>query len=375
MKILPTYHRRRDGRKAPALLVFALLLSGCSQSSVFTSAAPLPAGVTIPYSVGSDASSAGVVIGFLGRDGSTAWQAKTGEQSTQFPPLIVGDVVYTEGGMPQPPSGTVVAIRLSDGHILWQTPMPTRDFFIAADDSIVLVAAGSDGLYALDAGDGSIRWHLEGMAKYPIHVGHGIVVATWTDPQSQGAHVEVNRESDGAPLWKLSYDPTVFVSENAVVTSLAGDTQALSLQTGEQLWHSELLGDVVAVTARAVIVAAPQSVTALDPASGHVVWEKPESFDVIGRVASSSAAIFGTSLGVLRALRISDGGELWHRTFEGYTVLQIAPEDGVLFVLLAGGPESSTPARIAAVDGATGAVYWERDVVNGAILYLADIGE
>ena len=290
-------------------------------------------------------------------------------------PLVVGDVVYTEGGMLQPPSGTVVAIHRSDGHILWQTPMPTRDFFIAADDSTVLVAVGADGLYALDASDGSIRWHLEGMVKYPIRVGHGIVVATWTDPQSQYAHVEVNRESDGAPLWKLSYAPTVFVGENAVVTSLAGDTQALSLQTGEQLWHSELLGDVVAVTAQAVIVAASQSVTALDPASGRVVWEKPESFDLIGHVASSSAAIFGTSLGLLRALRISDGDELWHRTFQGYTVVQIAPEDGVLFVLLAGGPESSTPARIAALDGGTGAVYWERDVVNGSILFLADIGE
>jgi hypothetical protein len=59
---------------------------------------------------------------------------------------------------------------------------------------------------------------------------------------------------------------------------------------------------------------------------------------------------------------------LWQAEFQGFTILQITQQQGVVFALMAGRPEWSTSTRIVAVDGSRGTVYWERDVQE--VLFL-----
>src|SRR6185312_7706518 len=123
------------------VVLVSLLLSGCGATSIFNAAAPLASHITIPYSVGGSGTTTAGLTALNGRDGNDAWHAATGEPSTNFQPIMVNGIIYTEGGSTQPSSRTLVAVRASDGHTLWKAPMPNPDFTIASDGVVVLAQA------------------------------------------------------------------------------------------------------------------------------------------------------------------------------------------------------------------------------------------
>jgi outer membrane protein assembly factor BamB len=94
--------------------------------------------------------------------------------------VIVGDVLFsctiTRGHPPQ----DIVAMRIRDGKELWRTPLSSGSGFIdvlGADATAVVVNADEQGLCALDAANGSIRWHQPVAAAGRPSVRHGIVYA------------------------------------------------------------------------------------------------------------------------------------------------------------------------------------------------------
>lgn len=349
---------------APLVLVIlvSILLSGCGLTSIFNAAAPLSTDVTIPYSVGASSSTAAGLVGLKGRDGGDAWHTNTGEPSTHFAPIMANGVIYTEGGSLQLPKGTLLAIRATDGHTLWQAPMPIRDFSIATDGAIVLVAAKSQGLYALDATNGALRWHLDEPATEPLSVKDGVAIATRTDAQGQGAHLAIYQADDGKPLWQLTYVPAIGINHTMIYTSASDETLAYAARTGKELWHAEIVGNIAGVNDQTVLLSGSQNVASLDAATGRILWNAPVIFDGWQGVIQTSAAIYGAYQDSLIALKTSDGSQLWQSAIPGYAAVQITEEQSVIFALLSGGAESSKPARIVALDGAQGSVYWERDI-------------
>ncbi len=350
------------------LSILAGLLSGCGQTSIFNAAAPLASDVTIPYSVGASNSTAAGLVGLKGRDGGDAWHTDTGEPSAQFAPIMVNGVIYTEGGSLQPPQGALMAIRATDGHTLWQAPMPTRDFSIATDGVTVLVAAKSQGLYALDATNGALRWHLNEPATEPLYVKDGIAIATRTDAQGQGAHLAVYQADDGKPLWQLTYVPAIGINHTMIYTSDSDEALAYAARTGKELWHAEIAGNIAGANDQAVLLSGPQNVASLDAATGHVLWNVPVIFDGWQGIIQTPTTIYGAHQDSIIALSASGDISTLSSTFTGYIVVQITEEQGVVFALLSGGAESSKPARIAALNGAQGGVYWERDIQEIAFL-------
>ncbi len=350
------------------LAILAGLLSGCGLTSVFNAAAPLASDVTIPYSVGASSSTAAGLVGLKGRDGGDTWHTDTGEPSTQFAPIMVNGVIYTEGGSLQPPQGALMAIRATDGHTLWQAPMPIRDFSIATDGVTVLVAAKSQGLYALDATNGALRWHLDEPATEPLYVKDGVAIATRTDAQGQGAHLAVYQADDGKPLWQLTYVPAIGINHTMIYTSDSDEVLAYAARTGKELWHAEIAGNIFGATDQTVLLSGPQNVASLDAATGHVLWNVPVVFDGWQGIIQTPTTIYGAHQDVIIALSAS--GATLSSEFTGYIVVQITEVQGVVFALLSGGAESSKPARIAALNGAQGGVYWERDIQE--ISFLVD---
>ncbi len=201
------------------VVLVSLLLSGCGETSIFNAAAPLASHITIPYSVGGSGTTTAGLTALNGRDGNDAWHAATGEPSTNFQPIMVNGIIYTEGGSTQPSSRTLVAVRASDGHTLWKAPMPNPDFTIASDGVIVLAQAKADGLFALDAATGALRWRLDQPATDPVYVKDGLAIATITDAQGQGAHLAVYQEDDGKPLWQLIYAALAGINHSTIYTS------------------------------------------------------------------------------------------------------------------------------------------------------------
>jgi outer membrane protein assembly factor BamB len=188
-----------------------MLLAGCGTESTFNAAAPHSSDSTIAYAVGACGSTTTAgLIAFKGRDGTDAWHAATGAPSAQFKPLLVNGVIYTEGGSQQPEKSTFVAVRAADGHTLWQMPVPDREFTIASDGTIVLVAtsgglgtAKAGGVYALTAATGALRWHLDEPATAPFSVGDGLAIAALANPQRPQGRLAIYQEEDGTPLWQL----------------------------------------------------------------------------------------------------------------------------------------------------------------------------
>jgi outer membrane protein assembly factor BamB len=351
-----------------ALILVSLLLSGCGVTSIFNAPAPLAAHVTIPYSVGESGNTTPGLTALNGRDGNDAWHAATGEPSTHFQPLMVNGIIYTEGGSAQ--TSSLVAVRASDGHILWKAPMPNPAFTIASDGVVVIAQAKADGLFALDATTGALRWRLDEPATDPVYVRDGLVVATITDAQGQGAHLAVYQEADGKPLWQLIYAAVAGINQGAVYTSESNEILAYAARTGKELWHSENAGNLVSVNDQSVLVSGPQFVASLDAATGRTLWDVPVTFDGWQGIVQTPTLAYGTHQDAVIALRPANGSQAWLGEFPGYTVTQITEVQGVIFTMLAGAPESSTPARVAALDGATGRVYWQRDIQE--ILFLAN---
>lgn len=357
-----------------ALLVVlvSLLLSSCGVTSIFNAPAPLAMHVTIPYSVGDSGTTTAGLTALNGRDGNDAWHAATGEPSTNFQPIMVNGIIYIEGGSAQASSRTLVAVRASDGHILWKAPMPNPDFTIASDGVVVLAQAKADGLFALDAATGALRWRLDEQATDPVYVKDGVAVATVTDAQGQGAHLAVYQEADGKPLWQLIYAALVGINHSTVYTSESNEVLAYAARTGKELWHSAIAGSLVSVNDQSVLVSGPQHVASLDPATGRALWDAPVEFDGWKGIVQTTTLVYGAHNDSVIALDAATGIEGMAIAFSDYTPIQITEIEGIIFAVLAGGPESSKPARVAALslNSTKAQVYWQRDIQE--ILFLAN---
>jgi outer membrane protein assembly factor BamB len=367
-------------------LVLTLLLGACDTSRVsVTAAAPLLPSMVIPYVAGGNGSTPGGVTALRGRDGTIVWHAATGDPSSHWAPIVRDGVLYTEGGSAQPFTGasvnaTLIALRLTDGHVLWQTPMPVGDFGLAVDGTLLLVAAGASGLYALDGSDGAVRWHRAVPLTGEVHAGGGIVVVTRTDyvaPNTfvQSACLAAFRERDGAPLWCSLKWPNAAVAATPTVVIINEGGQlvgALALSTGQFLWEGDAQGSIVAVNDQQVLVSSLQQLAALDAATGHVVWQSTTSVaDWVGASWSAAeTAVYIADQDEVVALRTGDGRQLWRASYGDYMAMQFVVEGGVLFVLLER-QESGPLVRLVAVAADTGTVYWQRDLPDN-VLFLAD---
>ena len=372
-------------------------MAGCGTTTthtaiVFNAPAPLPADITISYAVGgSNPPATPGLTGLRARDGAFAWHAATGEPNSQVPPVEVNGVIYgegaavpgTQGSVDQ--TGTVAAVRATDGRILWQAPLPTgagtddRDFRIATDGITVLVTDPTAGLYALAATTGAIRWHIDEPATWPLAVRDGLAVATLAGPQGDTTHVVVYQEDNGQLLWQGedfssgNTDDIRTVGINHTAVYLMGQTAliAYAARTGRQLWRQDMGGGIVGVDDHTVtlsILGGVHSVACLDAVTGGIIWSADGSYEGWNSMLQTPTALYVIDTDGQRqhlvALSMANGAQLWQVEFPGYRIDSIAQEQGVVFARLFApsnmfGP--NVPERLAALDGSRGTVYWERD--------------
>ena len=112
---------------------------------------------------------------------------------------------------------------------------------------------------------------------------------------------------------------------------------------------------------------------ALDAMSGHVLWSAASAdFSEVGvrndSVTAVADLIIGPQYETLIALHERDGAEAWRVQFQRFPYLSMpGVRDGVLFVYLEAQSTffGSAQPQIAALDAATGAVYWRIDAPHG----------
>jgi len=183
----------------------------------------------------------------------------------QRPPERAGAHHNLEAIRPQ--KFSMLAIRRSDGKILWQTILQPKlppegghstgsfaSHSPVTDGKLLFASFGSSGIYCLDL-DGRVKWAVQ-LGRMRTKHGHGegsspalhgdTLVVNW-DHEGQSFLVALNKHT-GAERWKVSRDegtswstPLILSSEGKpqVVVSATRAIRAYDLATGAVVWQCQ----------------------------------------------------------------------------------------------------------------------------------------
>jgi outer membrane protein assembly factor BamB len=145
-------------------------------------------------------------------DGKTLWQlALQSPPTTGSAPLLDGGVLYlaeqyfAAPGQASSPTSTILAVRASDGKVLWHAapPEPGAAGNVVVSGGLVcfgydLVDGSGGGLAALHAADGSLAWHVS-VAGAPLQLaaGNGMLFAQDTSQSDQAVTASLHAYDAG----------------------------------------------------------------------------------------------------------------------------------------------------------------------------------
>lgn len=300
-------------------------------------------------------------------DGSTLWHI-TFLSSVLSAPTVADGHVYVEAVRVTAgsPDRQIVALDAATGKELWRhsdadtffSPA-TRSldiFFSPATHSLVaggglFITGGGAGIVALRATDGQIVWTVPlapdvSLVNLTIS-GDMVLVLPAGGPTRD--RVTALRLADGAPLWTILGTSAV----SGAFTIMAG---AFAVADGA-LYIT--VRDDSAITNRGIINpndnSLRQFVYAFALRDGSLRWRYPID-DFRQSMASNDDTLFVSTQQTLYALRLTDGSVLWHRD-GSYNTLLAAP--GALFAISTAVPDGfSETIQFSALSLHDGSPYW-----------------
>jgi outer membrane protein assembly factor BamB len=374
-----------------------------------------------------------VVVAFVSHDGTGGLEAldvNTGKLmwKTQVGiinysrPTIENGVVYAIADEHLGMAPHVVAVRASDGKLLWRVPVP--NYYpvssITVDESILALLTRGGELYALDPATGAQRWHLAANVLGRV-MRHGVIYASAlltghaSDPTpvspltpaasnntSPSAYVPqalmALNERDGSLVWQVREDLAFIpgaVNDRTIYGwgNPSGAIYAFDARSGRQLTglsHTAkgtpgsniyAWGQLMAATDRFVLLVDYQSdpvhTRALSAVDGKVLWDVPVSF--LNSAASPAGVqitddfIYSTEgPNYITAVRVSDGSVAWKRRFGTADPIGLSVTGGLVFAALA--PQNPYMCfdhcahSLVSLDAATGTVHWQHDVDGAGYL-------
>ncbi|HEX9067366.1 MAG TPA: PQQ-binding-like beta-propeller repeat protein [Ktedonobacterales bacterium] len=404
------------------VVLLTMALSACSAPTV--TPAPLSSDTPVIFTSFESDGKAGLTA-LHGNNGLPMWQAQVGHFT--LAPVIVGGVLYGAVFENLAPGGfSIVAVRVSDGKLLWRTRLPagTGNAVVAADASVVAYANDANGIHGLNPADGTELWQVRGMAGRQIVVRKGIVYALMsgditfpvtgtrlsvlagnsalvaiagrdvprsTSPRRRASSPENSAfvaiaGKDGAERWLSETHADSFaVNDKAVyLGSLGVFIDARDSQTGRPLWQSANGGTALAANEAITLINTqpPKDVhlQAISATDGHVLWDSPADFSftpisLTGLYLTHDLIYSVDRGGAVVAVRAWDGTIAWRALFGHYQAGSIALIQGVIFAQLYSsgyygfGPcLSGCTTSLAAIDATTGKTFWQRDIPNGQML-------
>lgn len=247
-------------------------------------------------------------------DGHTElWRVPLGATS-RTGVTVDGDAAYVGDE-----DGTVTAVALADGSVLWAKDLGEADDPCAgfpngkidvpvavADGRVIAVVRNVDGssvaISALDTANGDCVWQkspqIGSSATSAAAAGDGRVVIGLADRlvRSLGG-------SDGEQAWAslaLSFFSPVtspaLTPDSVYVVDLGGGVYRLDARDGARVWDYQLNEVVIrsspVVSGGAVLVGLRDGrLVAIDGASGHLVWQSESTPGLVGAIALSAEAV------------------------------------------------------------------------------------
>lgn len=274
--------------------------------------------------------------------------------------------------------GTVRALDLRTGAPRWSAEVASRNpadssfgWPIAAGDGLVCVTTDSH-VHALDAASGAVRWTVPAPRGY---------LSGWTDGPTVGGDVFVICDgrvhsydaATGEARWagplEAACGPAV-AGGTVYLAAPAGGISALDAKTCERRWEQPAVGTLVdrpvvhegvlylSASAGAASTVSASTVSALDAATGRVLWQR----DDLGHPVVQPAPVADGTLCLLDndrviAVEAGTGRSRWTSSVPdglGRGMSTMAVADGRVYVALNDG-------RLHALDLATGRLQWQDD--------------
>lgn len=214
-------------------------------------------------------------------------------------------------------SKTLAALDRQTGAPVWTVDVDTALAPVVAGD--VLFVSVVDGVSALDASTGAIRWQ----APFDQQLIAGLTYSTdWLVGVSEPGDLVAFRASDGAVLWRRPLGaPTRFApvtdGARAVAALTDGRVVAMSLSNGEMLWERSLPGTLsqpMMTSNRVFVGSDTNDFYALSTESGEIRWRWRAGGDVIGAVTDAEGRVFFASLdNLIRGLNQGNGNQRWRK--------------------------------------------------------------
>lgn len=252
-------------------------------------------------------------------DRSVRWKLKI-NYGVEAPGVLARGILYV-GGL----SGSMYAIKISDGTIVWEFPTSAE---IVAEPILhrdqIFFMNGANQVFALNAEDGKQIW-----AYNRQDASTGMSVRGGSKPSISGSTVYFGFSdgslvalalSTGTPQWEVQLNrnsrfkdidsSAVVMGDFIYVNSYDDHLYCLNKQTGQIAWKTKVGGtsSPLIVGDRLVFSASNGSVVGIDRSTGAVIWNYKDIQGIATDVLSfKGLVIFGESQGSLKALDLLSG--------------------------------------------------------------------
>ena len=271
---------------------------------------------------------------------ANSFQASDGTRLTKTVPggfLGTGpEAVYVD----QP--GMFEALQASDYSLRWQYPAGTVDG-LAVGDSVVYLAdhsATSAEVVALRASDGVVLWRYQATTGIVTRLTASAGLVSFL----AGGMLVTVHASDGSVAWQqdersldvssLTLEAGSVYLDGFTAEDTSGQVEALRASDGTLLWqHKSDQGHqrLLAVQSDAVYLGNDATFIAVRASDGTALWRQPIVGAANAVAAVESGTLYLALMGTLRAFQTSDGTLLWQQPIQsainGYTYALVATGD------------------------------------------------
>jgi outer membrane protein assembly factor BamB len=298
------------------------------------------------------------------------WTYEAGETSLEATPVVAKGVAYF-GDF----DGTMHAVRVADGSLVWKQPIKGAGFSSpSAVDGDALYAPDVEGVVrCLAIADGAERWAFEtesemygGPLVHKLASGESLVLLP-----TEGGTLFALDAATGKEKWSFTIDaplrctPTV-VGGHALLAGCDGKLHTLDVATGKETGSCDIgdpTGNTAAVVGKVAYfgteAGAFLAVDATDPAKPVVKWTYRSRRAGQGiRTAAAvtkDAVVYANQGKVVFALHPNSGDELWqYRTRSAVDASPLLLGDGKTLI-------ATTRGQVLLIDPVKGDPVWDED--------------
>lgn len=182
------------------------------------------------------------------------------------------------------------------------------------DQQAAYVPLKDDELVAIDLDRGTARWHVALATSFAPATGDGLVFA------GGGGSVSALDQGTGQELWRTELGgdlsgPLFWDSGWLLASTASGDLVALRAEDGRILWRNAL-GSALAVPPTTVqdrlfVALRDQRVAAIDLEAGTTLWTNPLNEPATGMLALNEQLLIGTRANRLHSVSLDRGRSRW----------------------------------------------------------------